>query len=280
MVPRLSAFSAVVVGLLCLAPPLAAQRTKISVNAVVDAAASYLVDYQKQFAFVLADEEYTQQVLATSVPGPRVRTTTGESFLTFASAIHSWISVRDVATVDGVPVPNHEDLRTLLQSGGVPRMEQQIAERNARYNIGTITRNFNEPTFGLLVLERRRDDEFKFDVSRVETDGEATLVTLEFKEKGPRTLVHGFNYQPVYSTGAIVVEAGSGRVRQTRLELKYGPVFAQLTTDYAKAPALDMFVPVRFQERYEQGRGTRHELIVCDARYSNHRRFEVNVRIR
>ena len=55
---------------------------------------------------------------------------------------------------------------------------------------------------------------------------------------------------------------------------------AQLTTDYAKAPALDMLVPVRFQERYEQGRGNAHELIVCVARYTNYRRFEVNVRIR
>ena len=92
MVPRLSAVPAVVAGLLCLAPPLAAQRTKISVNAVVDAAASYLVDYQKQFAFVLADEQYTQQVVESTVPGPRRRTITGESFLTFATGDHAWIS--------------------------------------------------------------------------------------------------------------------------------------------------------------------------------------------
>jgi hypothetical protein len=92
--------------------------------------------------------------------------------------------------------------------------------------------------------------------------------------------VHGFNYERVYSTGEIVVEAGTGRIRRTLLELKYGPVVAQLTTDYARAPTLDMFVPIRLHERYEQGRGNRHELIVCDARYSNHRRFEVNVRIR
>lgn len=268
-----------IAGVLCLAHPLTAQRPKISVKEVVDAAASYLVEYQKQFAFVLADEEYTQHVLESIVPGPRRRTMTGESFLTFATANHAWISVRDVATVDGVAVPNREDLRALLQHG-VPRMEQQLVERNSRYNIGSIARNFNEPTLGLLVLERLKDDEFKFDLKRVETDGDATVVTLAFKEKGPSTLVHGSDHQPVYSTGELVVEAQTGRIRRTSLELEYGPVLAQLSTDYAKVPTLDMWVPIRFQERYEQKQKNAREVIVCDARYTNYRRFEVQIRIR
>jgi hypothetical protein len=61
-------------------------------------------------------------------------------------------------------------------------------------------------------------------------------------------------------------------------------VVAQLTTVYASVPALGLWVPVRFQERYEQTqfRNTlnAHEVIVCDAHYTNHRRFEVTVRIK
>jgi hypothetical protein len=251
----------------------------VSLKAVVAAASSYLVDYQAQFAFILADEEYTQQVVESVVPGPSRRTLTGESFLTFATAAHAWISVRDVATVDGVAVPDREDLRALLQRG-VPRMEQQLVERNSRYNIGSIARNFNEPTIGLLALEGRDDDEFKFDVLRVETGGDATIVTLAFKEKGPSTIVHSLDDKPVYATGEVSVEAETGRIRRTQLDLKYGPVVAQLTTEYAKAAALDMWVPIRFQERYEQKQKNAREVIVCEARYTNHRRFEVNVRIR
>jgi hypothetical protein len=270
-----------ILALLCLtALPLGAQRPKVSLKDVVDGAASYLVDYQKQFAFVLADEEYTQQVLESIVPGPRRRTMTGESFLTFATANHAWISVRDVATVDGVAVPDREDLRALLQRGGVPRMEQQLVERNSRFNIGSIARNFNEPTLGLMVLERLPDDEFKFEIARIETAADATIVTLAFKEKGPSTLVHGMNHEPVYSTGEIVVEADTGRIRRSSLDLKYNGVVAHLGTDYAKVSSLDMWVPVRFQERYEQKHKDSREVIVCEARYTNHRRFEVNVRIR
>jgi hypothetical protein len=219
-------------------------------------------------------------VLESSVPGPKRRTLTGESFLTFATRNHAWISVRDVATVDGEAVPDREDLRALLLRGGVSRMEQQLVARNSRYNIGSIARNFNEPTLGLLVLERTTDNEFKFDLKRAETDGETTVATLAFKEKGPSTLVHGTDHRPVYSTGEIVVEAETGRIRRTSLELKYGPVVAQLSTDYAKVPAVDMWVPVRFQERYEQTRKDLREVIVCEARYTNHRRFEVQTRIR
>ena len=94
------------------------------------------------------------------------------------------------------------------------------------------------------------------------------------------TLVHGSDHRPLFSTGEVVVEAETGRIRRTSLELKYGPVVAQLTTDYGKVPALDMWVPLRFQERYEQKRNGGRELIVCVARYTNYRRFEVNVRIR
>jgi hypothetical protein len=263
---------------LCLAHA-PAQRPRISVKEVVDAASSYLVEYQRQFAFVLADEEYTQRVVESAVAGPKNRTITGESFLTFATAGHAWISVRDVAVVDGIPVTDREDLRALLQRG-LPRMEQELVERNARYNIGSIARNFNEPTLGLLVLEQSSDDEFKFDLTRVETDGDATVVTLAFKEKGPSTIVHSLDGRPVYSTGELVIEAATGRIRRTSLDLKYGPVIAQLTTDYAKASSLDMWVPVRFQERYEQTQKKAREVIVCEARYTNHRRFEVNVRIR
>ena len=170
---------------LCLARPSPRSGRRSPLKDVVDAAAAYLVDYQKQFAFVLADEEYTQQVLATRSSRParanddrRILSHVRQRRFTPGSPCATW--PRSTASPSRTT-----KISARCCSSGVPRMEQQLAERNARYNIGTITRNFNEPTFGLLVLERSRDDEFKFDVKRVETDGEASWSRSDSRKRAP-----------------------------------------------------------------------------------------------
>src|SRR6266849_10206218 len=94
---RLLAIGAV--GLLIAAP--SPQDPDTSVKAVTAAAAAYLAEYQKQFSFLLADEEYVQQVFDQSGRETARRRMTGESFLTFVPADRAWISVHDVAEVDG-----------------------------------------------------------------------------------------------------------------------------------------------------------------------------------
>ena len=71
----------------------------------------------------------------------------------------------------------------------------------------------------------------------------------------------------------------------------------ELTTDYAADARLGMWVPSVFRERYEQGEESRssdnrrdlstlpnprreYEHVLCEARYSNYRRFEVETRIK
>jgi hypothetical protein len=101
----------------------------------------------------------------------------------------------------------------------------------------------------------------------------------------PRTLIHDLNQQPVSSTGEIVVEAETGRVRRTELKATIGSVSLDLTTDYALEKDLDLWVPTLLRERYEEGirgsgadsrvKGTGYEEIWCEAKYSHFRRFEV-----
>jgi len=53
-------------------------------------------------------------------------------------------------------------------------------------------------------------------------------------------------------------------------------IHVELITDYARDEKLGLWVPSVFRERY-QGRG---EDIVCQAIYSNYRRFDVSTRIK
>jgi hypothetical protein len=257
----------------------AAQAPETSVKAIADAAAAYLAGYEKQASFLLSDETYTQRVLGPSGQEIDRRTMMSESFVTFVPSSRVWISVRDVMTVDGKPVDHREDVRSLLQNRDAFGLARTIAERNARFNIGSISRNFNEPTLGLLVLEPERRPQFRFERKAVTADAGVTLVTLAFKEVDLPTLIHGVTGPPVFSTGELVVEAGTGRIRQTVVNLKHDRIAAQLSTQYAHDPKLDMWVPATFTERYERTRGA-HEVIVCEAAYTNYRRFDATSRIR
>lgn len=259
--------------------PRSTQTPEVSVRAVTAAAARYLAEYEGQSSFLLSDETYTQRVVDSSGREAARRTMTSESFSTFVPASRIWISIRDVMEVDGRRVEPREDLRALLQSRETPRAARSLAERNARYNIGSISRNFNEPTLGLLIFETERRPQFRFERRDVKADGSTTLVTLAFKEVDTPTLIRAIDGPPVFSTGEVTVEAGTGRIRRTTIEMKHGPIVAVLTTDYALDPKLDMWVPATFTERYDQKKNPRQQ-IFCEARYTNYRRFDVTSRIR
>lgn len=252
----------------------------IPVDAVVRAATAYVSEYQRQFAFLVADERYEQRQLDASGREVERRTIRGELFMTYLPADGVWIAVRDVAEVDGQPIDDGEDLRRLLQQRESLRgLAQRIAARNARFNIGGVERNFNEPTLPLLLLDPKRVEGLRFERTRVTTDGDATLVTLAFTERGRPTLVRG-RRGPAPSRGEMVIEATSGRVRLTAFELRDDPVTARLVTTYGHDRKLDLWVPQSFSERYEARRGRERERVECDATYTNYRRFQVTGRIK
>ena len=205
----------------------------------------------------------------------------GDLFMTYLPADDEWITVHDVATVDGRPLSDREDLQLLLREGDVRGVVDRVANRNAAFNIGTIIRNFNEPTLALLVLTEKRIKNSRFRRVRIRNDGDATIVTLSFEERERPTLVASATGGPVYSKGELVIEAGTGRVRETTLELEDGRVKAKLVTTYAPEERLDMWVPVSFNERYERDhRGGKREVVTGESTYSDFRRWQATGRIK
>src|SRR6185369_2127816 len=118
------------------------------------------------------------------------RTTSGELFLTYLSAERRWMAVRDVAEVDGQPVTDREDLPALLRRSSIAAVAPRIVAHNARYNLGKVVRNFNEPTITLLVLGTPRVSQFRFSMGEIDRRGDGpTLATLTFREFEEPTLV-------------------------------------------------------------------------------------------
>ena len=275
------AATALIVGA-ALATSLHAQNQKkidTSAKAVVAAAVEYVAAYQKDLAFVLADERSTQHLTRASSSSEEQRRTRAEFFLTYLPNDGVWISVRDVREIDGVAVEDTDDLRSMIQRAPLWRLAPAIAEKNSRFNIGNVRRTFNEPTFGLLVLSALHQKRFKFEREAV-SSGASPVVTLKFTERDRPTLIVGTAGEPVFIRGEIDIEAATGRVERTRVEMTLGSVRAALATAYAPDAKLNLWVPTVMSERYEQTATDQKQTIAVDTDYANYRRFDTTVIIK
>jgi len=278
--------SAPLAGLVLLVRPAA--PTDLSTADLVAAAAAYVAHYEEQLTSVIADETSTQNLAAYN---PRrehsqsqSRRMRSEIFFMFEPLERRWMAIRDVLEVDGNPVEDRPDLKEALRTLPVEQVGTTFKMLNSRFNIGTIARNFNEPTLSLLVLDRNHRGRFRFDKKSVERQSGISVVTLEFVEKERPTLIAGMHSGAAFSKGHIVLEE-SGRVRHVVLNVKADQVKVNLTTDYRPDSKLGIWVPAAFQERYEYGDipprlGKEFQVIQGETIYSNYRQFEVRSRIK
>ena len=274
------------------APSAQAPRLDVSEKALTSAAVNYVTEYEKQFAFLIADEEYRQTLFDADGRKSKTRLIKAELFLTYLPADGEWIAVRDVIEVDGEPVKDREDLRALLAKRDQIRLVKELTSRNARYNLGRVERNFNEPTLPLLLLDAKRTPRIKFDRKRVTREDDVTLAVLAFEEREPPTLVATPNEGAVRAKGEFLLDAATGTVRRTLFQLTRPGIDVKLETAYVKDEKLKLWLPSVFTERYQSGsniggirlssyaaRASR-ELVECEAKYTNYRRFEVTARIK
>jgi hypothetical protein len=254
-------------------------RVETSAKAVVAAAGRYVLRYEQDMAYVLAEERATQRVAKPSGGAIAMRRTTAEFFLTYLPNEGVWIAVRDVREVDGEPVDDPDDVRSLMQRAPLWRLASAISEKNSRFNIGDVRRTFNEPTFGLLVISPLHQRRFKFERVAV-SRASSPVVTLKFTERDRPTLINGTSGEPVFIRGEIDIDAATGRVERTRVEMTLGSVRAALATAYAPDAKLNLWVPAVMSERYEQTAGALRQTISVETDYSNYRRFDTSVIIK
>ena len=235
---------------------------------------TYVQAYQQAFITLVADEETTQ----TAMTGHGViatRTTAGELFSTFVDASGTWMSVHDIAIVDGAPATDRESVRELLMRSSLAAIGPRLAASNARFNIGTVTRNFNEPTLALLLFTPARLDDLSVTVERG-TSTEPGMMTLRFRSRGDAPLVRSLNGR-VTASGTIAFDEESGRVQQTVVTFADGVVDATLHTTYAHDPHFDQWVPSRFVEHYAARRtGDTTDVVSI---FTNYRRFDTHGRV-
>lgn len=251
---------------------MAAAQSAPRTGEMVSRVSAYVQAYERDFAFLVADE-FSRQTVRERDTVTLTRQTRGELFATFLDDDRTWMSVHDVTEVDGRPIPSGLSVRDQLMTEPLRVVAARVAAANARYNIGRVTRNFNEPTLALVVFEPRWRDDVRFTRDRVTTSPAGVVVTLRFEDRRRDVLVRS-QAGPVRMQGSAEVDAETGTVQHTTITFDDGSVSADLETIYAHDANVNRAVPVRFTETYRHhrtGESTR-----VDTTLSNYRRFETS----
>jgi hypothetical protein len=255
-----------------------------SLASLLQQAADYTRHYEERFAVIIGDEQYEQRVGNGPYRGPRgLRTRKISSEMMFLWLVHerSWLSVRNVVSVDGDPIKDSQKRLDRLLSAAAPigiAHLRQLRNEGARYNIGTIRRNFNDPMFPLQFLESEAQSRFAFALTGQETVDGIVTSKVTFDEQVTPTFVQDGNRD--LSSHGIFWIAGDGRVLRTRFDVgnPLRALTATVIVDYRPDAKLDMLVPVTMHEFYVAS-GMPPEHIDCTARYSNFRQFETGARL-
>jgi hypothetical protein len=271
--------------------------------AALEAAATYLENYEHRISAIGAEEVYRQAVtpLAGAVVrgpisprqnaaslsdvsgGPRARETRA-NIMTISLGAQGWVAFRDVFEVDGRPVRDREErLVRVLQNVTPDSLEQarRIAAESARYNLDPdtahIDRTINVPMTALLFLRAANQSRSSFHLGKPERVGGIECVTLQFSERSQPRLIRTSDDAPAQGTFWIDM-AGGGRIVKTEVRMQSAgapsqSVRSQTTVTYAPVDKLDMWMPVVMDETYELT--ATHQAVTGHATYSDFREFKV-----
>jgi hypothetical protein len=285
---RLVAASMAIV--LVAAPPGLAQSPKLDV--VLARVSTYLSAYEERMSAVVAEEAYDQLYEHTVPSSPVERSehrslTSDFVFLTVSGDL-AWMGFRDTFAVDGVPVRDRDErLQRILSTGRADALTQayRIASDNARYNLGSVTRTINVPTFALGLLQAKNRFRFKVRQNGTETVDGQVLTRLEFRETRRPTIIRGVEGGDQPASVTALVDAESGAVLRTVVEIasvrNRSLLTTTITVGYREDPTMGMLVPSDMLESHVSPavlslNGFR---ITGKAVYTNYRRFETSGRI-
>jgi len=242
--------------------------------------AAYVDAYGEKAQIVVATEHYVQEARGTMPGQPQARRIVAD--LAIVKVPTGWQGFRDVVEVDGTRVSDRDDrlTRVLVESSGRYDEARRLFVESARFNIGSIHRNFNVPTTAMLFFSADNLNRFQFTAKGRQPDG---TWEIAFRERTRPTLIRTPAGDSVLSEGAIWVNPSNGTVVRTRLTFgEAGRTRATARTDvsYRHVTDLDMWLPASMDEAFESAGVIVSERISGRALYSNYRQFKTMVRIR
>jgi hypothetical protein len=261
------------------------QQPVADLHTVIHRATDYVSRYEAELGNLIGTEDYLQNatLLDSSTPprvAQRMQRRTSSDFLIIQVGTE-WAAIRKVNRVDGgkvkeKPIP-FEDAFDDSPAANSKRLQDMNIE-STEYNLGSVRRDINLPTFALKVL--RSQEVLRFSFERAGTAKINGLQTwkIRFHETSGQSLVVAANGAMLYSSGMLWIEPDTGRVIQTEFELdnpySVPHVKGHIVVTYNAGRKTQLLVPESMTERYE----STYTIVECRADYSNFRPFEVDVK--
>lgn len=268
---------------LLLSVVLLTRQSPPSTRDLVSRLEEYVDSYGEKASIVVCTERYTQGTERSADDHRETRALTSDFAIVRADTIHGWLGFRDVLEVDGRRVADREDrlARVLMAAEGRYDEAERLSNESARYNIGSIERNFNVPTAALFFFVPENHQRFKFSSRGRAADGSWSLA---FNEKADSSLIRAPDWRPIPTSGLVFVR-DSGIVVRTvmKVDSKQGELrgIGQIDVRYARVDALDMWLPASMDESFEVSpRKGVWSRVTGHAEYSSYRTFTTSVRIK
>lgn len=275
-----------------------AQRsTGVEDARLLTAVKTYAQHFVEELRFAIAREHYEQEVRSRAGSFGRTagmvtarRTTESEVHLAHI-ADGMWLMARDVQRVDGMSL----DLPPVMPTGNTsPVTEAEILGRmrdaiaaNAKWNIGSTTRNVNIPTLVVWFLTSPTSDRFRFTAGGTgRAAQDLACQRLSFEEISRPVLINA-DRGGKPATGTICVLPESGAIVSTHLTLQQSDMApngrisresanrATIDVAYVLEPNLGLWVPATMTERYDRPSESDSDIVTARAAYSDYRRFVV-----
>jgi len=272
------------------------QTPEPSISVLLARAATYEQQFEREFSTMVGQEHYEQRwggfsrELDTS--SDRERVIESEVLVVWLPEEESWLTARNVRIVDDSPVRDSESRLERLLAAASPEdlvaRVRRLRDESARFNLGPVERNFNDPTMVLQFLSAKIQPRLRFEKRGRDTIDGKLVWRLAFTEHVRPTLIRS-NGKDVRSTGEVWIDATDGAIVRTRVNLgdPRSGLKALIDVTYRRDPRFAVWVPSRMQERYERS-GRAYYLgenrpftdrIDCVATYTDFRRFETTARL-
>ena len=184
------------------------------------------------------------------------------------------MAFRDVYEVNRSKIRDRENrlLKLFVESPATAVAQaRRLADESARYNLGTITRNFNLPTTALFMLQPATQRRFRYRKIGERTVDGARYWLVRGTEEARPTLVRGAQGRDIPLSTEYHIDPDTGRVARTRMWLAM-PAMADILVDYRADEKLGIWVPSKMDESYDVG----STKVRSTAVYANFRRFQVS----
>jgi hypothetical protein len=264
--------------LLAVAP--ATQSTPDVVD-VLERTGTYLDRFIERFTNVVAEERYVQEVnarvrLGRPEAGGQRRDSRADFLLVRPQESSEWLPFRDVFEVDGAAVRDRDErLIRLFLKPWTTAIEQanQIAADSSRYNLGPLTRTFNNPVLALAILQVEHRSRLRCSLDKRDAATGPNVWIVECVETGRPTFIRGLKDRDIPARCRYWVNVESGQIVRTEVALEDPAAGVRLATTFRQDHGFDVAVPSEMREEYTLGDGRK---IRATATYGRFRRFEVS----